>query len=68
MSKWKLNDCPTCEGKKSKSAVSCMMCFRRGLGTQKQKGKSPRYDTEMIVKLKQRINELKEEQKHGNFQ
>ena len=68
LSKYKLNSCPTCEGKKSKSAVTCMSCFRLGLGTNKRKGKSPRYDTEMIVKLKQRINELKEEQKHGNFQ
>ena len=28
MSIWKLNNCPTCEGKKSKSPISCMMCFR----------------------------------------
>ena len=62
MSKWKLNNCPTCEGKKSKSAISCMMCFRKGLGTQKQKGKSPRFDKELRQSLKEKFAELKKEQ------
>ena len=36
-----------------------MMCFRKGLGTQKQKGKSPRFDKELRQSLKEKFAELK---------
>jgi len=62
LSKYKLNSCPTCEGKKSKSAVTCMSCFRLGLGTNKRKGKSPRFDIELKTALKKKFVELKKEQ------
>jgi len=67
MSKWKLNDCPTCEGKKSKSAMTCMKCFRSGIGKRKAYGKSPRYDTETINKLREVVNKAREEQKRGTI-
>jgi len=62
LSKYKLNPCPTCNGEKSKAAMTCMSCFRKGLGTSKRKGKSPRFDKELKIALKEKFIELKKEQ------
>lgn len=62
LSKYKQNKCPACNGIKSKHANTCMNCFRSGLGTHKPKGKSPRYDTELIKLLKEKVGIIKKEQ------
>ena len=67
MSKWKLNPCPTCDGEKSKAAVTCMTCFRSGKGKTKAYGKSPRNDVELRKRLRIRVDQIKEELNHGNI-
>ena len=64
MSKYKRVKCPTCNSSKSKSAISCMPCYLKGLG-EKRKGymKNPRKDEELRMRMRVVIEKLSEESK-----
>ena len=57
--------CPTCGKPKTKKALTCMPCYRRGYGKKKDKGHDLKSDKEAICRLKERILELERERRES---